>query len=130
MSVCLSISLYFGYEASAMHPELWDPHWNLRTLVLSLRHFMLSFPDELGSIRTSLEEKRRLALGSKNFHCPECEKKNQDRRSHKEEYSISEITDQDKKIKSIQSSNFLSTVWKKLWPIALMYIVQMIVRNI
>ena len=48
--ICLS--------ASAHHPELWDPKWNLRTLVLSLRSFMVTHPREIGGIHTRPETQK------------------------------------------------------------------------
>ena len=62
--ICLS--------ASAHHPELWDPKWNLRTLVLSLRSFMLTQPREIGGIHTRPETQKSLAETSKDFFCRTC----------------------------------------------------------
>jgi ubiquitin-protein ligase len=62
--ICLS--------ASAHHPELWDPKWNLRTLVLSLRSFMLTHPREIGGIHTRPETQKALAQSSKSFICRTC----------------------------------------------------------
>jgi len=62
--ICLS--------ASAHHPETWNPHWNLRTLVLSLRGFMTTKPQEIGSISASAVQQRALAKISKSYRCPCC----------------------------------------------------------
>lgn len=62
--ICLS--------ASAHHPETWDPKWNLRTLVLSLRSFMLTHPREIGGIHTRPEVQRKLAAASRSFVCGIC----------------------------------------------------------
>jgi ubiquitin-protein ligase len=62
--ICLS--------ASAHHPETWNPHWNLRTLVLSLRGFMTTKPQEIGSISASAVQQRALAKISKSYSCPCC----------------------------------------------------------
>lgn len=62
--ICLS--------ASAYHQESWDPNWNLRTLVLSLRGFMTSKPREIGGIQSSLEEAMDLAVKSRTYRCPHC----------------------------------------------------------
>lgn len=58
--------------ASAHHPELWDPSWNLRTLVLSLRGFMTTQPNEIGSLRATANEKLVFMEKSKNYVCPTC----------------------------------------------------------
>lgn len=62
--ICLS--------ASAYHPEAWIPTWNLRTLVLSLRGFMLTQPREIGAISTTPERQKQLALASRHFVCKTC----------------------------------------------------------
>lgn len=62
--ICLS--------ASAHHPETWDPKWNLRTLVLSLRSFMLTHPREIGGIHTRPEVQRKLAAASRSYVCSIC----------------------------------------------------------
>lgn len=62
--ICLS--------ASAHHPETWDPKWNLRTLVLSLRSFMLTHPREIGGIHTRPEVQKKLAAASRSFVCGIC----------------------------------------------------------
>jgi ubiquitin-protein ligase len=62
--ICLS--------ASAHHQELWNPDWNLRTLVLSLRTFMTTQPGEIASISSTPEVHRRLAQLSKSFICTDC----------------------------------------------------------
>lgn len=58
--------------ASAHHPELWDPSWNLRTLVLSLRGFMTTQANEIGSVRSSAITQRELAAASREYKCPLC----------------------------------------------------------
>lgn len=62
--ICLS--------ASAHHPESWNPNWNLRTLVLSLRGFMTTQPGEIGSISSTVQRQRELAQLSTGYVCPEC----------------------------------------------------------
>ena len=58
--------------ASAHHPELWDPSWNLRTLVLSLRGFMTTQPNERGSLRATTNEKHVFMEKSTSYVCPTC----------------------------------------------------------
>lgn len=58
--------------ASAHHQELWNPNWNLRTLVLSLRGFMMSQPREIGSISSTSTQQRLFAKASQAFVCPVC----------------------------------------------------------
>eukprot|EP00600_Ochromonadales_sp_CCMP1393_P005853 CAMPEP_0174961698 /NCGR_PEP_ID=MMETSP0004_2-20121128/4385_1 /TAXON_ID=420556 /ORGANISM="Ochromonas sp., Strain CCMP1393" /LENGTH=264 /DNA_ID=CAMNT_0016210173 /DNA_START=150 /DNA_END=944 /DNA_ORIENTATION=+ len=63
--ICLS--------ASAHHPETWNPNWNLRTLVLSLRGFMTTKPAEIGSIRSTVAQQQLYAQLSRSFRCPCCD---------------------------------------------------------
>jgi len=62
--ICLSASSY--------HQETWDVNWNLRTLVMSLRGFILSQPREIGGILTTSDHQRSLAASSKDWACPVC----------------------------------------------------------
>ena len=50
--ICTSFSDY--------HPELWDPSWNVETIVLGLISFWLSPENTAGAIKTSDEEKSGL----------------------------------------------------------------------
>lgn len=61
-SLCFSISDF--------HPETWNPTWNMRTILLAFYTFMLdkSDPATTGCIKTSCEERRRLALQSHEFN--------------------------------------------------------------
>jgi hypothetical protein len=60
------------HKASAHHQEMWNPNWNLRTLILSLRNFMPTQPREIGSISTAVDEQRTLASASRKWLCPVC----------------------------------------------------------
>ena len=62
--ICLS--------ASAYHQETWDMNWNLRTLVMSLRGFILSQPREIGGILTTSDKQKELAALSRDWACPVC----------------------------------------------------------
>lgn len=62
--ICLS--------ASAHHQETWDMNWNLRTLVMSLRGFILSQPREIGGILTTRGTQHQLAKISRDWSCPIC----------------------------------------------------------
>jgi ubiquitin-protein ligase len=64
--------LLFSFAASNYHQELWNPNWNLRTLVLSLRGFMTTNPREIGSVEASASIRKELALESREYICPEC----------------------------------------------------------
>ena len=67
-----SINQDICLSASAYHPEAWIPTWNLRTLVLSLRGFMLTQPREIGAISTTPERRKQLAIASRHFVCKTC----------------------------------------------------------
>lgn len=58
--------------ATAHHQETWNPNWNLRTLVLSLRGFMTTQPREIGSINTDAASQRNYATLSRYYSCPHC----------------------------------------------------------
>jgi ubiquitin-conjugating enzyme E2 J2 len=58
--ICTSFSDY--------HPELWDPSWNVETIVLGLISFWLSPENTAGAIKTSDEEKVRLARESLKYN--------------------------------------------------------------
>jgi hypothetical protein len=69
ISFCVS---WYLIVASAHHQETWNVHWNVRTLVLSLRAFMTTKPGELGSVATLVSTQRICALQSTDYHCREC----------------------------------------------------------
>ena len=58
--------------ASNYHQETWNPNWNLRTLVLSLRGFMTTKANEIGSISSDAATHRKLASESQSYICPFC----------------------------------------------------------
>ncbi|CAI5441161.1 unnamed protein product [Caenorhabditis angaria] len=58
--LCLSISDY--------HPDTWNPAWTVSTIITGLMSFMNDNQPTLGSISTSEEERRILALRSKGFN--------------------------------------------------------------
>lgn len=64
--------IFITVLASAHHQETWNPNWNLRTLVMSLRGFMTTQPREIGSISTTLNEQIALAKMSKYWYCKTC----------------------------------------------------------
>ena len=63
--ICLSIT---GY-----HQETWQPSWSIRTAVLAIIGFMPS-PGQgtIGSLDYTPEERRALAVRSRDWRCPEC----------------------------------------------------------
>jgi len=63
-AICLS--------ASAHHQETWDTSWNLRTLVLSLRGFIITQPREIGGILTPADQQKKLAIVSRSYACYSC----------------------------------------------------------
>jgi len=58
--LCLSISDY--------HPDTWNPAWSVSTILTGLLSFMLEKSPTLGSIETTLTEKRYLAEQSAEFN--------------------------------------------------------------
>uniref|UniRef100_A0AC35UBC1 UBIQUITIN_CONJUGAT_2 domain-containing protein n=1 Tax=Rhabditophanes sp. KR3021 TaxID=114890 RepID=A0AC35UBC1_9BILA len=58
--LCLSMSDF--------HPDTWNPCWHVGTIVTGLISFMNDTSQTLGSIKTSLEEKRNLAKKSLLFN--------------------------------------------------------------
>lgn len=54
--LCLSLSDY--------HPEAWTPIWNIQSILTGLLSFMVGTDDTLGSIKTSDDEKKKLAKKS------------------------------------------------------------------
>ncbi|CAH0547617.1 unnamed protein product [Brassicogethes aeneus] len=65
--ICLSIS---GH-----HPETWQPSWSIRTALLALIAFMPTpSAGTIGSLDYTPDERRILALKSKNWECTTCGK--------------------------------------------------------
>jgi hypothetical protein len=58
--------------ATSYHQETWNPNWNLRTLVMSLRGFITTQPREIGSIRSTVDIQKKLALCSRFWCCKSC----------------------------------------------------------
>ena len=51
--ICLSISDY--------HPETWNPVLSVRSIIIGLVSFFVSEDETVGSIRTTVEERRRIS---------------------------------------------------------------------
>jgi len=65
MKVCLSFS--------AFHPELWQPAWGIRLILEALISFLPTKGDgAIGALDWTVEERKRLAKKSVNFHCNQC----------------------------------------------------------
>ncbi|TFJ80236.1 hypothetical protein NSK_008379 [Nannochloropsis salina CCMP1776] len=58
--LCLSMSDF--------HPETWNPMWSVSTILMGLQAFMLDSAPTLGSIETSLGQKKKLAASSMAFN--------------------------------------------------------------
>jgi len=58
--LCLSISDF--------HPDTWNPAWSVSTILTGLLSFMLETSPTLGSIETSDQTKRQLAVQSLEFN--------------------------------------------------------------
>lgn len=88
--------------ASSHHQETWNPNWNLRTLVLSLRNFMTTQPQEIGSMNCDLDTQKRLAVASQFYRCPLCG-------TQHDHLLLDSFTDPDNKnIPTLHNSNLLT----------------------
>ncbi|VDL62844.1 unnamed protein product [Hymenolepis diminuta] len=58
--LCLSISDF--------HPDTWNPAWSVSTILTGLLSFMLEDTPTMGSVSTSLNEKRQLAKESLDYN--------------------------------------------------------------
>ncbi|KAF8630073.1 hypothetical protein AX15_003130 [Amanita polypyramis BW_CC] len=69
--ICISFTNY--------HEELWQPAWGVRTAILGLQGF---FPLKgkaavgVGSVECPTSERRRLAVVSRDWVCPQCQQPN------------------------------------------------------
>ena len=54
--ICLSISDY--------HPETWNPVWPVKSIIIGLVSFFVSEDETVGSIKTPLEERKRISKES------------------------------------------------------------------
>ncbi|XP_074288128.1 ubiquitin-conjugating enzyme E2 34-like isoform X2 [Silene latifolia] len=59
--ICLSMSDF--------HPESWNPMWSVSSILLGLLSFMVEDIPTTGSVKTTNEEKQRLAKASLAFNC-------------------------------------------------------------
>ncbi|KAH0786153.1 ubiquitin-conjugating enzyme E2 J1 [Histomonas meleagridis] len=63
--ICLSITSF--------HPDTWNPSWDVRTALTSIIAFMPTKGEgAVGAIDTSPQERRALAIDSRNWHCHQC----------------------------------------------------------
>ncbi|KAK7197481.1 ubiquitin-conjugating enzyme E2 [Novymonas esmeraldas] len=60
MQICLSNSSY--------HPENWSPMWRLHTILIALLSFFVSEEPTTGSMTATVEERRRLAAGTRQYN--------------------------------------------------------------
>ncbi|KAL1435729.1 hypothetical protein MTO96_010514 [Rhipicephalus appendiculatus] len=58
--LCLSISDY--------HPESWNPSWSMSSILTGLLSFMVDETPTLGSLDTTVEQKKKLARESLRFN--------------------------------------------------------------
>jgi len=72
LQVLLPYAIITPFTATAHHQELWDPNWNMRTLILSLRGFMTTQPGEIGSVHSDSSTQQLFAKLSRTWKCPEC----------------------------------------------------------
>lgn len=60
---------------SAYHPELWQPAWGIRLILEALISFLPSPADgAIGALDYTKEERKKLAIKSRQFVCPKCGK--------------------------------------------------------
>ncbi|XP_074570681.1 ubiquitin-conjugating enzyme E2 34-like [Curcuma longa] len=59
--ICLSMSDF--------HPESWNPMWSVSSILTGLLSFMLDNHQTAGSVRSSDDEKRKLAKASLSYNC-------------------------------------------------------------
>jgi ubiquitin-conjugating enzyme E2 J1 len=63
--LCLSFSAY--------HPELWQPAWGIRLILEALISFLPTKGDgAIGALDWTAEERKKLAIRSKEYCCPSC----------------------------------------------------------
>ena len=55
--ICLSISDY--------HPESWNPVWPVKSIIIGLISFFVTEDSTVGSINTTMKEREKIALASK-----------------------------------------------------------------
>ncbi|KAG5519998.1 hypothetical protein PMAC_001074 [Pneumocystis sp. 'macacae'] len=124
--ICLNISSF--------HEELWQPVWGIHTALISLSNFMLTKSEgHIGGLDFTKKERKRIALQSRNWICPECNRKNidilPDLENEFESFSRPEIpklsfaykdenTSRRNKIISLRNRQDLLLLWKnmKLYP--------------
>ncbi|KAG8748628.1 hypothetical protein FRC10_000019 [Ceratobasidium sp. 414] len=69
--ICISFTNY--------HEELWQPAWGVRTAIIGLQGF---FPHKgeaavgVGALEYPISERKRLAVLSREWHCPDCQQTN------------------------------------------------------
>lgn len=60
-------------NASAHHPELWQPTWSIRTLLSAIIGFMITESQgAIGAVDMSKEKRKQLAKESVHWKCDQC----------------------------------------------------------
>ncbi|XP_062511615.1 ubiquitin-conjugating enzyme E2 J1-like [Corticium candelabrum] len=90
--ICLSISAY--------HPEMWQPSWSIRTVLVAISGFMpTKGGGAIGALDYTTEERQKLAKKSVDWRCSICNFSNRETLlSHDDDNVLSEQVKQDEEM--------------------------------
>ena len=64
IKLCLTITTY--------HKEEWSPAWTIRTMTQAMCSYFIVDDSGIGSITKSLAERKKMAIESRKYVCPQC----------------------------------------------------------
>ena len=64
VKICLNITSY--------HKESWSPIWGVRKMMEALTAYFVCDEGGIGSVVETTEKRKKIAITSRNFVCPEC----------------------------------------------------------